>query len=117
VRLPSQTIQSLTTDLGREVTYAISTRWGVLLPLLSFEWEHEFLADSRTVTGSIVSDPTTAVSVLTNSPDRDYFNRNHSPFPTAARVGAEEPGRQAGSACGRSAVPGVRSAACVASSR
>lgn len=74
LRIRRQTIQSLTTDLGAQVTYAISTGWGVLMPLLRFEWEHEFLANSRSVTASVVSDPTTAVSVLTSSPDRNYFN-------------------------------------------
>jgi outer membrane lipase/esterase len=73
-RIGDQTIDSLTTDLGGQVMYAISTRWGVLMPLLRFEWEHEFLANSRTVTASVVNDPNTAVSVLTNSPDRNYFN-------------------------------------------
>jgi len=70
----SQTIESVTTALGGQAAYAISTRWGVLSPLVRFEWEHEYKANSRTVTASVLADPATVVAVQTSSPDRDYFN-------------------------------------------
>jgi outer membrane autotransporter protein len=64
----------VTTALGGQAAYAISTTWGVLSPLVRFEWEHEYKANSRTVTASVLADPATAVAVQTSSPDRDYFN-------------------------------------------
>jgi outer membrane autotransporter protein len=71
----SQNAESLTTSLGGEISYAISVPFGVLTPLIRFEWEHEYLGGSRLVQGTLVSDPTqTLFSARTNDPDRDYFN-------------------------------------------
>ena len=75
MRLRRQDTESLTTSLGGEVSYAIGVPFGVLTPLLRFEWEHEYLAGSRLVTGTLASDPTgTVFGIRTNAPDRDYFN-------------------------------------------
>lgn len=74
LNLASQTVESLTTALGGQASYAISIPWGVLTPLVRFEWEHEFKGNSRVVTASLVADPTTVVGALTGSPDRDYVN-------------------------------------------
>ena len=75
LRVHRQTSESLTTALGGEVSYAISVPFGVLTPLVRFEWEHEYLAGSRLVTGTLVSDSTqTLFGARTDSPDRDYFN-------------------------------------------
>jgi outer membrane lipase/esterase len=73
VSVGPQTIQSLTTDFGGQATYAISMPWGVLAPLLRLEWEHQYLGNSRTVTGSLVASPSTVVANQTASPDRDYL--------------------------------------------
>jgi outer membrane autotransporter protein len=71
----SQNAESLTTALGGEVSYAISVPFGVLTPLVRFEWEHEYLAGSRIVQGTLISDPSqTLFAARTNNPDRDYFN-------------------------------------------
>ncbi|MEE9252114.1 MAG: autotransporter outer membrane beta-barrel domain-containing protein [Thermodesulfobacteriota bacterium] len=74
----SQDIESLTTALGGRASYAISTQWGVLLPQLMFEWEHEYQDDSRIVTANFAADPTpsddTLIKIRTDSPDRDFFN-------------------------------------------
>ncbi len=71
----SQRIESLTTDFGARVSYAISTRFGVLVPFFRAEWEHEFMGSSRLITGSLVADPLgTQFSAATNSPTRDYCN-------------------------------------------
>lgn len=72
--LGSQTVESLTTALGGQAAYAMSMSWGVLTPLVRFEWEHEFKGNSRTVTASLVADPSTVVAAQTSSPDRDYVN-------------------------------------------
>ncbi len=73
VTVASQAIQSLTTDFGGQATYAISMPWGVLAPLLRLEWEHQYLGNSRTVTGSLVASPSTIVANQTGPPDRDYL--------------------------------------------
>ena len=73
-RFNSQHAESLTTDLGVQVSYAISVPFGVLSPILRFEWEHEFLNDSRVITSRNVNDPSVITRTRTNNPDRDYFN-------------------------------------------
>ena len=44
------------------------------MPLLRAEWEHEFQGNSRVITASIVSSPSTLLTAQTRAPDRDYFN-------------------------------------------
>jgi outer membrane autotransporter protein len=74
LRVDSQSIESVTTDLGAQVSYAIGVPWGVLSPMAKLEWEHEYQNDSRRVTGRSVAAPGTTFSLQTNNPDRDYFN-------------------------------------------
>ena len=74
LKIGGQTIESVTSALGGEVRYAVSTAWGVLTPQMNFEWEHEYKGDGRIVTASVLADPATAVAVRTSSPDRDYVN-------------------------------------------
>jgi outer membrane lipase/esterase len=75
LQVSSQTIQSLTTDFGGQVTYAISFSWGVLQPLVNFEWERQYLGSSYLLTGSLLADPLgTTFGTPTNNPDRNYFN-------------------------------------------
>lgn len=75
LRVNSQRVESLATDLGAQASYAISLPWGVLSPLVRAEWEHEFKGGSRLITGSLVADPLrTLFSTPTNSPDRNYVN-------------------------------------------
>ena len=72
--IESQTVESLTAALGGQASYAISMPWGVLTPLVRFEWEHEFKGNSRIVNASLVADPSTILAAQTSSPDRDYVN-------------------------------------------
>jgi outer membrane autotransporter protein len=75
LKVRRQTTESLTTSMGGEMSYAVSVPFGVLTPLVRFEWEHEYLEGSRLVTGTLTTDPTgTVFGTRTNSPDRDYFN-------------------------------------------
>jgi outer membrane autotransporter protein len=74
LHIGSQTIESVTTQLGGQATYAIGMTWGVLMPLLSANWQHEYKNNSRNTTGSVVAQPSTNVVVQTNNPDRDYGN-------------------------------------------
>jgi outer membrane lipase/esterase len=70
-----QDVESLTWALGGQASYAISTGFGVLVPQLRFEWEHEFLDNQRTITARFVTDPLrTPLRLETDKPDRDYFN-------------------------------------------
>jgi uncharacterized protein YhjY with autotransporter beta-barrel domain len=73
-RVADQTVESLTTALGAHATYAISTGWGVLVPLARAEWEHEFKGQRRTLTGNLLGSPGVLLTTQTASPDRDYFN-------------------------------------------
>jgi outer membrane autotransporter protein len=71
----SQTATSVTTALGGRLSYAISMPWGVLVPAVHAEWQHEFDGDSRLVTGSLVADPLhTVFAVQTTRHGRDYAN-------------------------------------------
>jgi outer membrane autotransporter protein len=70
-----QDVESLTTLLGGQVSYAISTRRGVFLPQLRFEWAHEFEDDSEIIVARFLNDPTSgSFNVGTDDPDTDYFN-------------------------------------------
>jgi outer membrane autotransporter protein len=72
--ISSQSIQSLTTALGGQMTYAISTGVGVFVPLLKFEWVHESLGNVPPVSAVLITDPTIAASSQNINPDRNYFN-------------------------------------------
>ena len=73
-----QTVESLVTGLGGQVSYAISTTVGVFVPQLRFEWVHEFLNNARAYQARFLNDPTpgpaTTVQWSTDNPDRNFFN-------------------------------------------
>jgi uncharacterized protein with beta-barrel porin domain len=69
-----QHIDSLQTALGGRASYSINTPFGVVVPFGSFEWRHEFLNDTRSVTAKYAVDPFNTFFVIpTENPDRDYF--------------------------------------------
>ena len=71
----SQSVTSLTTNLGVFASVAISTGWGVLLPQVAAEWVHEFKDPQRTITFRFVQDLAGTPFVFQNDrPDRDYGN-------------------------------------------
>ncbi len=73
--IQGQDIDSLTTVMGGQVSYAISKPGSVYLPQLRFEWEHEFKDDSRSISAHFVHDPShRAFSIASGAPDRNYFN-------------------------------------------
>ena len=77
LRFDSRDVDSLTSVLGAQGSYAISTSFGVLLPQVRFDWLHEFLNDSKTIKASGINDNDTVSSVInitTNNPDRNFFN-------------------------------------------
>ena len=70
----SQTIESVTTALGAQLTYAISTGVGVFTPLLTFEWLHQFKGNIPPANAVLITDPAVFSSSPNNDPDRNYFN-------------------------------------------
>ncbi len=74
LNIGDQDIESLITSVSGNMSLAYSTQYGVFMPYLSIEWEHEFQNDSRAIIARFVNDPTkTNFSVLTDEPDQDYF--------------------------------------------
>jgi len=68
---------SLQTTLGVQGSAAISTRYGVLSPQVSFAWKHEFQNDQREVQVSFVYDTLAQrFTYQTQPPDRDFFDLN-----------------------------------------
>jgi outer membrane autotransporter protein len=68
-------VRSLTSDVGLNLSYALSTSFGVVTPYVRAEWEHEFEDDSREVGFRLAADPSrTRFAVRVSSPDRDHAN-------------------------------------------
>lgn len=70
-----QTVESVTTTLGSQVSYAVSTPWGVLMPNIRGEWHHQYKDGSRNIAVRFLGDTTSGLSfnTVTSSPDRNYF--------------------------------------------
>ena len=73
-RIPALTVDSLTTSVGAEAMVNLETRWGLVLPLVRVEWEHEFKGDTRTIVAPVVGDRDLTRTIPGTVPDRDYFN-------------------------------------------
>ncbi|MCG6860726.1 MAG: autotransporter outer membrane beta-barrel domain-containing protein [Chromatiaceae bacterium] len=74
-RIQGQDVTSFNSQLGGDISYAVSTNWGVLVPSVHLEWVHEFDDGAETVVGSFVEDTSgTPFFLPTDSPDTDYFN-------------------------------------------
>lgn len=71
---------SLTTTIGIRASRAISFDWGVLVPAVRAEYEHEFEDDPPSVSSAFINDtqPTPGVdlsfSPRRDKPDQDWFN-------------------------------------------
>ncbi|WP_200328587.1 autotransporter domain-containing protein [Thiocystis violacea] len=71
----SHTYDSLTSNLGVQISRAISTESGILLPQLRIGWIHEFQNDQTRVGATFVNDINQQpLYVLTDKPDHDYFD-------------------------------------------
>ena len=70
-----QTVESVTTTLGGQISYAVSTGWGVLMPTVRGEWHHQYEDSSRNIAVRFLGDTTSglAFNTVTTSPDRNYF--------------------------------------------
>jgi len=69
-----QTVDSLTTELAVQMTYAYPWRGGVLLPTARVGVEHELRDDSRDVWVRFVNGAEGPFAVNTGNPDRTYVN-------------------------------------------
>ena len=66
---------SKTMDVGIRASYASSQSWGVLLPQVSLEYEHEFGQDALTAVSRFILDSGAQRYILSgDEPDRDYAN-------------------------------------------
>jgi uncharacterized protein YhjY with autotransporter beta-barrel domain len=75
MRFGDKTRASLVSILGLRTSYSWSTDFGVVVPQVRFEWEHEFENDRVSTTSSYLNDAASTPFVFAgNSPDRDYFN-------------------------------------------
>ena len=73
----NQDVNSFTTTLGTQLSYAVSMPWGVAMPQLWGEWHHEFEDDKQSIGVRFLGDLTTGgqeFKIITAKPDRDYFN-------------------------------------------
>jgi outer membrane autotransporter protein len=72
--IESRDLVSLTSVIGGKLTRTFSTDWGVVIPHLQLEWEHEFEDSPDAFTARFLNDPTgTPISVEADPLDTDYF--------------------------------------------
>lgn len=76
VDVGKQALDSVTTTLGSQVSQSISMPWGILSPSIRAEWVHQYKNNTRFIQGRFnTGDPGTGnFSIVTDSPDRNYFN-------------------------------------------
>lgn len=81
LNIDKQEIESNIGALGVGWSYASSKSWGVIVPQVRVEWEHEFANDARLIGARFLNEGTVVEGsdaskffVLTNEPDRDYYN-------------------------------------------
>lgn len=68
-------VTSATAVLGGKLTYTASRDWGILMPHVNVEWEHEFKDDPQNIVMRFLHDPTqTPIALQGDALDTDYFN-------------------------------------------
>lgn len=66
---------SITTSVGIRGSYAYGMNWGVLVPQVHLEYEHEFDEDAQSSTTAYALDVNrNTFTIEGDGPDRDYFN-------------------------------------------
>ncbi|GAB2658489.1 autotransporter domain-containing protein [Arenimonas aestuarii] len=74
LRIEERELESVASVLGGKLTYTHSASWGVLMPHLQLEWEHEFRDDPQAIEARFLNDPTgTAMRLRGDALDTDYF--------------------------------------------
>ena len=67
-------VQSASSVLGGKFTCASSQSWGVLMPHVQVEWEHEFRTDPYRLEAHFLNDPTATPFLVQGDPiDNDFF--------------------------------------------
>lgn len=76
LKVAEQTMFSLATTLGGQMSHAFSMPWGIVSPGMRFEWRHQYRDDQRSIQSQFINAPTGTgkFSIRTDDPDRDYFN-------------------------------------------
>ena len=71
-----QNINSAISALGTQISYNISQPWGILVPSIRFEWEHQYLNNNQQIPMTLASAAAGAGNfvIQTGQPDRDYVN-------------------------------------------
>jgi outer membrane autotransporter protein len=72
LRLGSQDTTSITSNLGLDVGYAISTGIAVVTPHVRATWVHEYDEQGDTLRGNLVALPDARFRLRPTSVDRDY---------------------------------------------
>ncbi len=74
LRIENRDVTSLASVLGAKFTYTHSAGWGVLMPHLQLEWEHEFKDDPQAIEARFINDPTGSAMLVRGDPlDTNYF--------------------------------------------
>jgi outer membrane autotransporter protein len=74
LHIEGRALTSLASVLGTKFTWTHSTDWGVLMPHLQLEWEHEFRDDPQAMEARFLNDPTATPMLVTGDPlDTNYF--------------------------------------------
>jgi uncharacterized protein YhjY with autotransporter beta-barrel domain len=69
-----QSLTSLTSSLGAELSLPMSKSWGSLVPGVNVDYVHEFRDDAREIVASFAQDPAAIpIAIQTQSPDRDFL--------------------------------------------
>jgi outer membrane autotransporter protein len=72
--IQTRDVTSVSSVLGGKLTYAHSANWGVLIPHLQAEWQHEFKDDPSEVEAHFLYDPTATPFTITGDKlDTDFF--------------------------------------------
>lgn len=74
LNIGKQTISSAVSSIGAQLQYTHSARWGILIPFISLSWQHEFIDDPNSITGSFASDQfNSSFTIKTEREDNNYF--------------------------------------------
>lgn len=73
-----QTVESVTSTLGTQISYVLNTSWAVLIPDLHGEWHHQYEDSSRNIAVKFLGNTNSTTrgrsfDTLTSAPDRNYF--------------------------------------------
>lgn len=81
---------SFVSNLGTQISYALSTPWGVFTPAARVEWEHQYLNDNRLIHMRLAqAEPGQGnFTIQTGEPDRDYLNLGGSVSATLPNGGS-----------------------------